>query len=57
MKTLLSLLVASILMTTGCVTAQKAQVPAEKDLAAYLLVYFLDQDHGLHFALSSDDPL
>ena len=50
---LLSLL-AAILLVTGCVTAQKAKAPAEKDLAAYLLVYFKDQDHSLYFALSSD---
>jgi predicted GH43/DUF377 family glycosyl hydrolase len=54
MKTLLTLLAATILLVTGCVTAQKAKVPAEKGLAAYLLVYFKDQDHGLYFALSSD---
>ena len=29
-------------------------MPAESDLAAYLLVYFKDQDHSLYFALSSD---
>jgi hypothetical protein len=31
-----------------------AGVPVEKDLAAYLFVYFKDDDHSLHFALSSD---
>jgi hypothetical protein len=54
MRTLLSLLTATVLFATGCVTAQKARVPTDKDLTAYLLVYFLDQDHSLHFALSSD---
>jgi predicted GH43/DUF377 family glycosyl hydrolase len=29
-------------------------VPTEKDLGAYLFVYFLDKDHSVHFALSSD---
>lgn len=29
-------------------------VPQEKDMAAYLMVYHLDEDHGLHFALSRD---
>ena len=29
-------------------------VPSEKDLAAYLMVYFSDSDHSLHMALSSD---
>ena len=28
--------------------------PPESEMAAYLLVYFKDQTHGLHFALSSD---
>src|SRR6516225_3450752 len=32
----------------------QAGVPAEKDLGAYLFVYFLDADHSLHFALSTD---
>lgn len=54
MKALLSSL-AAILFVAGCASAQKqAKVPAEKDLSAYLLVYFLDADHSLHFALSSD---
>lgn len=55
MKTLLTLLAALALFTNGCATAQKqAKLPAEKDFAAYLLVYFLDADHSPHFALSSD---
>src|ERR1035438_10549790 len=54
MKTMLALLAGAILLSAGCATPQKAKLPAEKDLAAYLLVYFLDQDHSLHFALSSD---
>ncbi len=29
-------------------------VPQEKDMAAYLMVYHLDEDHGLHMALSRD---
>ena len=54
MKILLSLLAVAVLLSTGCATAQKSKLPAEKDMAAYLLVYFKDQDHGLYFALSSD---
>jgi predicted GH43/DUF377 family glycosyl hydrolase len=53
-KTLLSLLAATVLFATGCVTTRESKMPAEKDMAAYLLVYFKDQDHSLHFALSSD---
>ncbi|MBN1796577.1 MAG: family 43 glycosylhydrolase [Sedimentisphaerales bacterium] len=29
-------------------------MPMEKDMAAYLMVYFSDSDHSLHMALSSD---
>jgi len=29
-------------------------VPTEKDMAAYLMVFFSDSDHSLHMALSSD---
>jgi len=28
--------------------------PSDKDMAAYLMVYHKDEDHSLHFALSSD---
>lgn len=31
-----------------------AQAPQEKDMEAYLLVYFKDTDHGLHLAVSPD---
>lgn len=31
-----------------------AEMPAEEDMAAYLMVYFSDSDHSLHMALSSD---
>lgn len=34
------------------ITADK--VPTEKDMAAYLLAYFTDADHSLHFAISHD---
>lgn len=32
----------------------KDAVPKEEDMAAYLMVYHLDEDHGLHMALSRD---
>lgn len=38
----------------ACGPRARAGVPAEKDLGAYLLVYFKDEDHSVHFALSSD---
>ena len=31
-----------------------AQPPAERDLAAYLFVFFRDEDHSIHFATSTD---
>lgn len=40
--------------TNGCATVQKAKVPTERDMAAYLFVYFKDDTHSLYFALSRD---
>lgn len=34
--------------------AANAIMPEEKDMSAYLMVYFSDSDHSLHFALSDD---
>ena len=34
--------------------ASDAKVPDEKDLAAYLLVYFKDETHSIYFATSTD---
>jgi len=36
------------------VMAMAKTPPTEKDMAAYLMVYFSDSDHSLHMALSSD---
>jgi len=44
---LLALSLASALMAS-------ARVPADSELGAYLLVYFHDETHSLHMALSSD---
>ena len=33
---------------------KKSRIPKEKDMSAYLLVYFKDDTHGLYMALSSD---
>src|ERR1700712_1939827 len=33
---------------------KKINVPKEKDMGAYLMAYFKDADHSLHFALSKD---
>lgn len=32
----------------------EAKIPQEKDMSAYLMVYFSDSDHSLHFATSRD---
>ena len=34
--------------------AGSGQVPEEKDMGAYLMVYHKDADHGLHMAISYD---
>ena len=40
--------------TSPAPLAAHKPVPPESEMAAYLLVYFKDETHGLHFALSSD---
>jgi hypothetical protein len=50
LKPLLGFVLGSLLLT-GCATAR---VPKESELGAYLLVFFKDDSHGLHMALSSD---
>ena len=43
------------LLIIGCpVKAQKNRTPTEKDMKAYLMVYFKDDTHGLYLALSKD---
>jgi hypothetical protein len=54
MKNLLLLLVASAVLAVGCRIVPEAKVPGEKDMSAYLLVYFKDDTHSPYFALSSD---
>lgn len=44
----------SVWLFVGAAVAQKNRVPAEKDMKAYLMVYFKDDTHGLYFALSKD---
>ena len=45
-------MLAAILLPFGM--QAKKRVPAEKEMAGYLMVYHKDQDHGLHMAVSSD---
>lgn len=54
MKAKVLLRLASILLLTGCVASSPSKLPQEKELAAYLLVYFKDSDHSLHMAISPD---
>ena len=43
------------IFSAAMVEAQKKQkLPAEKDMSAYLMVYFKDDTHGLYMALSKD---
>lgn len=54
-KKLKSLIVVGILFFVGnTVFAQKTKVLKEKDMVAYLMVYFKDDTHGLYMALSKD---
>jgi hypothetical protein len=39
---------------SGNLGDKPARLPTEKDFAAYLFVFFKDEDHSLHFALSRD---
>lgn len=49
------LILALLLLTLGTATAQKKRkAVTEKDMAAYLMVYFKDDTHGLYMALSKD---
>lgn len=50
-KWMLGLAAAACCLTSA---VAMAAVPTEKDMAAYLMVYFSDSDHSLHMALSSD---
>jgi hypothetical protein len=42
------------LPTIGLLAENKMKPTSEKDMAAYLMVYFKDDTHSLYFALSSD---
>ena len=51
----LSILLSFAFTISITLTAQKTvKVPTEKDMGAYLMVYFKDDTHGLYFALSKD---
>ena len=48
------LISALLFLLAGCTSSGKQNFPQEKDLKAYLLVYFKDSNHSLHMAISSD---
>lgn len=52
MKNFIFILIIVALIGTSCQNVKK--VPTEKDMAAYLMVYFKDDTHSLYFALSND---
>lgn len=39
-------------VTANIYSQTKTKLPSEKDMAAYLMVYFKDDTHGLYFAIS-----
>ena len=51
-----ALILSTLLLLTNAISycQTKLKVPKEKDFAAYLMVYFKDDTHGLYFATSSD---
>lgn len=50
----LKALVLLLISATGVYAQKKVKVPKEKDMGAYLMVYFKDDTHGLYMALSKD---
>lgn len=49
------LVALAMLLLAGTAQGKRmAKVPVEKDMKAYLLVYFTDETHGLYMALSPD---
>ncbi len=46
-------MLAAFLISTAF-AQKKVNLPKEKDMGAYLMVYFKDADHSLHFAMSKD---
>lgn len=48
------LILASLLAATSLGGFAETKVPSEKDMSAYLFVYFTDPDHSIHYALSRD---
>ena len=54
MRKTVAIVALAVLVSLSLQAAKKIKAPKEKDLGAYLLVYFKDDTHGLYMALSSD---
>ena len=56
MNLLRPFLIAALFLATGTVSyaQKKLKTPKEKDMKAYLMVYFKDDSHGLYYAISKD---
>lgn len=54
MKRKALLLLSFILLSLMAYPLVQCKIPPEKEMAAYLLVYFKDSDHSLHMAVSTD---
>ncbi len=50
----LTVLIFFVLITFNSSAQKKNKLPKEKDMGAYLMVYFKDATHGLYMALSKD---
>lgn len=44
----------AVILLTSCFRPKTSKIPSEKDMKAYLMVYFKDSDHSIHMALSPD---
>jgi hypothetical protein len=53
MKKTIALFTAALVLLTSILQGQ-TKASDEKQMAAYLLIYFKDDTHSIHFALSSD---
>lgn len=54
MNKLLTSIICLAMLCPSVAMAKKKKNPKEKDMAAYLMVYHRDEDHGLHAAISHD---
>ena len=51
-RSFLTFLLACCLLVPTAEAKKRVKIPTEKEMAAYLLVYFKDDTHSLHMALS-----